>query len=82
MNQDTVANKATPTFIFDTLDVNRIPSIVVVGESLSPRQLAARKGHVTRRLRRRLWEKVKAAWAKPRRWQVRRVVIVIKEVKP
>ena len=65
----------------DTLGTSVAPSIVVLGESLSPRQLAARKGHVTRRLRRRLWEKVKAFLARPRRWQVGRVVVLIKGVK-
>ncbi len=80
MNQPTVANITTPNR--DTLGVNLIPSIVVIGESLSPRQLAARKGHITRKIRRRFWERVKAFWARPRRWRVGRVVIMITPKRP
>ncbi len=65
--------------IFLSMDTADAPSAGGLTLTLTPRQLAARKGHITRKLRRRLWQKVKAFWTRGRRWRVGRVVISIKE---
>ncbi len=57
----------------------RIPTLTLT--PLTPKQLASRKGWEPRKLRRRLWERVKAFWAKPRHLQVGRVTVTIREAK-